>query len=193
MLLRTAYSVLAALFRAARVVVDRAARVSVACVLASALGLIVALTPAPADAQAQAAIATVKPASPPAALTGTLFTTREQRERLDRARSRGGMAEDDAEADTEPSRSVINGFVKRSDGRNTVWIDDIMKRDPRVEVAEQLEPNMVGGGAGGAIRLAASSTNMRPIVVSKTGSKRLYATARKRHKAKTLPKSIFKK
>ncbi len=91
------------------------------------------------------------------------------------------MAEDDAEADTEPRRSVINGFVKRSDGRNTVWIDDIMKRDPRAEVAEQLEPNMVGGGAGGAIRLAANSTNMRPIVGSKTGSKRPYTKAKKRY------------
>jgi hypothetical protein len=83
--------------------------------------------------------------STPKILTGTLFNTHEQRERLDRARQRGGVPEDEVVAAVEPERSVINGFVKRSDGRNTVWVDDVMKRDPRSEVVEQLEPNVVGG------------------------------------------------
>lgn len=128
-----------------------------------------------------------------ATLTGTLFNTREQRERLDRARQRGGVIEDNVETMVEAKPSVINGFVKRSDGRDTVWVDDVMKRDPRAEVIEQLEPNMVGSVAGGAIRVAASRSNSRPVVVSKIGSKRFYAKDKKRHKVKTLPKSIFRK
>ena len=77
-------------------------------------------------------------------LPGKLFTTREQRDKLDRARRRGGMVEEETIAPSEARRSVINGFVKRSDGRDTVWVDDAMKRDPRAEMVQQLEPNMVG-------------------------------------------------
>ena len=80
----------------------------------------------------------------PKVLTGTLFNTQEQRDLLDRARLRGGAPEAEVMPRIEGERPVINGFVKRSDGRNTVWVDDVMKRDPRSEVVEQLEPNVVG-------------------------------------------------
>jgi hypothetical protein len=90
----------------------------------------------------------------PKVLTGTLFNTHEQRERLDRARQRGGVPEDEVVAAVEPERSVINGFVKRSDGRNTVWVDDVMKRDLRSEILEQLEPNVVGGMTRGLSKAA---------------------------------------
>jgi len=53
---------------------------------------------------------------------GTLFTTPQERERLDRLRR--GEPETPATADSvgrpEPA---ITGFVRRSDGRNTIWID----------------------------------------------------------------------
>ena len=49
----------------------------------------------------------------------TLFHTPEERERLDRMR-RGEPPEPPR---TQRAAPVVNGFVKRSDGRNTVWID----------------------------------------------------------------------
>ena len=51
----------------------------------------------------------------------TLFHTAEERARLDRVR-RGEPAETPAAAG--PARKpVVTGFVKRSDGRATVWLD----------------------------------------------------------------------
>jgi hypothetical protein len=51
---------------------------------------------------------------------GTLFHTPEERARLDRMRR--GEPEQQA-APAPGGQSVVTGFVKRSDGRNTVWID----------------------------------------------------------------------
>jgi len=113
-----------------------------------------------------------------ATLTGTLFNTREQRERLDRARQRGGVIEDNVETMVEAKPSVINGFVKRSDGRDTVWVDDVMKRDPRAEVIEQLEPNMVGGNI--ALRRATSTVEEKaPPTVTRRPTVRVTKHARK--------------
>lgn len=59
-----------------------------------------------------------------AAELGTLFHSAEERARLDRVR-RGEPATPQA-APTEslpPSTPEVTGFVRRSDGRNTVWID----------------------------------------------------------------------
>ena len=51
---------------------------------------------------------------------GTLFHTPQERERFDRLR-RGEPAE---APDARPTRGpVVTGYVRRSDGRNTVWID----------------------------------------------------------------------
>lgn len=51
---------------------------------------------------------------------GTLFHTPEERARLDRLR----RGESPAAAAAGPARSrEVTGFVKRSDGRSTVWID----------------------------------------------------------------------
>ena len=54
-----------------------------------------------------------------AADLGTLFFSAEERDRLDRLRR--GEPEVGRYARTGPP--VITGYVKRSDGRNTVWID----------------------------------------------------------------------
>ena len=70
-------------------------------------------------ATAPAALAAETPAAPQATL-GTLFHTPEERARLDRMR-RGEPEQPGAAA--PGGRSVVTGFVKRSDGRNTVWID----------------------------------------------------------------------
>ena len=118
-----------------------------------ALGLCAMQSSAHAQTTAKVPAAT-KLEPTPKVLTGTLFNTHEQRERLDRVRERGGAPEDEVVAVAEPERSVINGFVKRSDGRNTVWVDDVMKRDPRSEIVEQLEPNVVGGQTRGISKAA---------------------------------------
>ena len=53
-------------------------------------------------------------------LMGTLFHSAEERARLDRMRR--GETEPTA-APAAGQSSAVTGFVKRSDGRNTVWID----------------------------------------------------------------------
>ena len=71
---------------------------------------------------------------------GTLFHTPEERARLDRLRS--GEAEPERAA--VPGRSqAVTGFVKRSDGRHTVWIDGtpITVRGPQAD--RVLDPRSV--------------------------------------------------
>jgi hypothetical protein len=60
-------------------------------------------------------------APPPSAAAdlGTLFHSSEERARLDKMR-RGEPPEPPA---TKRAPPVVTGFVQRSDGRNTVWID----------------------------------------------------------------------
>ena len=55
----------------------------------------------------------------------TLFHTPEERARLDRLR-RGEPVEAQA-APRAPHVPAVTGFVKRSDGRNTVWLDGTPK------------------------------------------------------------------
>ena len=53
---------------------------------------------------------------------GTLFHSADERAKLDRMRR--GETEPAAAAAPAPGQSsAVTGFVKRSDGRNTVWID----------------------------------------------------------------------
>lgn len=54
---------------------------------------------------------------------GTLFLTPEERERLDRMRR--GEPEVTHAAPVAGGSSAVTGFVKRSDGRHTVWIDGV--------------------------------------------------------------------
>ena len=143
-----------------------------------------ASVPTKADAPAPARINTEADRQAGLPLPGKLFTTREQRDKLDRARRRGGMVEEETIAPSEARRSVINGFVKRSDGRDTVWVDDAMRRDPRAEMVQQLEPNMVGGVSGGSIRIATSKPLITVRESSTVNSGRTSAKNRKSHKRK---------
>jgi hypothetical protein len=71
--------------------------------------------------RALACLLLVAAAGAGAAELGTLFNTPEERERLDRLRR--GETVDRALA---PARArEITGYVKRSDGRNTVWVDGV--------------------------------------------------------------------
>ncbi len=82
----------------------------------------------------------------PAALAlelGTLFTTPEERVRLDKLRrgepDRAGVGEG-----MRAPNPTLTGFVKRSDGRNTVWIDGTPVPVSRPGSGALLEPRAVG-------------------------------------------------
>ena len=71
---------------------------------------------------------------------GSLFFTPEERARLDRMR----RGESEPERAPEPGKSsAVTGFVKRSDGRHTVWIDGapVTVRGPQAE--QVLDPAAV--------------------------------------------------
>ena len=79
---------------------------------------------------------------------GTLLSTPEERERLERLR-RGEPAEQRvAPAPSRPNE--VTGYVKRSDGRSTVWIDGVALPVDSAKAAPLLKPEQVRdpGGAG---------------------------------------------
>jgi hypothetical protein len=71
----------------------------------------------------------------------TLFHTAEERARLDRQR-RGEPPEAAPAAKRGPA--VVGGFVKRSDGRDTVWIDGRPVTMSGAKSAEYTDPAKVG-------------------------------------------------
>ena len=86
-----------------------------------------------------------------AAELGTLFSSPEERDRLDRIR-RGEPAA--ASADHEASRTpTVTGFVKRSDGRNTVWIDGVAIAVGRRDSERLLEPPAANPAAPEKLRI----------------------------------------
>jgi hypothetical protein len=84
-------------------------------------------------------------ASVGAAELGTLFTTPEERARLDRLR-RGDPAPG---SEAPVRRAQLTGYVKRSDGRSTVWIDGVPIAVPNDKAGPMLEPEAVRGYADG--------------------------------------------
>jgi hypothetical protein len=75
-----------------------------------------------------------------AAELGTLFHTPEERARLERLR-RGDPEVPIGAAGT--GRPEITGFVKRSDGRSTVWIDGSPVQVGSPEASRRLDPKSV--------------------------------------------------
>jgi hypothetical protein len=76
---------------------------------------------------------------------GTLFHTPEERARLDRLR-RGEASDAAASGTATPApaaRGEVTGFVKRSDGRNTVWIDGMAVPARSPSSAPLLDPRVV--------------------------------------------------
>ena len=82
-------------------------------------------------------------ASGAAAELRTLFHTPEERARLDRLR-RGDPVEARA-APRAPHVPAVTGFVKRSDGRNTVWLDGTPKALSDAASAPYTDPSKVRG------------------------------------------------
>ena len=83
-----------------------------------------------------------------AADLGTLFYTPAEREGMDRLRR--GEPSETAAAASPPARA-ITGYVKRSDGRSTVWIDGrpVVVADPKAE--RLLEPHAVNAYSRGGV------------------------------------------
>jgi hypothetical protein len=73
---------------------------------------------------------------------GTLFTTPEERARLDRLRR--GEPDAGAPESARAPNPTLTGYVKRSDGRNTVWIDGAPVPVSRPGSGALLDPRAVG-------------------------------------------------
>ena len=71
---------------------------------------------------------------------GTLFHSADERSKLDRMR-RGET--EPAAAPAPGQSSAVTGFVKRSDGRNTVWIDGTPVSVRGSQGAEVFDPRAV--------------------------------------------------
>ena len=81
-------------------------------------------------------------AAVPAQQLGTLFHSAKERELLDRQR-RGEKVETDGRAVVETREPVITGYVKRSDGKSTVFLDRRPYRTTNPSVQRSLEPRIV--------------------------------------------------
>ena len=79
-----------------------------------------------------------------AAELGTLFTTPQERARLDRMR-RGEEPGRDAIAGA--ASREITGYVRRSDGRNTVWVDGVAVTVANPAAIPLFDPRAVRGYA----------------------------------------------
>ena len=94
----------------------------------------------------------VAPASPAAPLEtnkgidGRLFFSAQERQRLDAARRRGLVVGDDGQPVQAPP-SVLNGFVKRSDGSTALWVDGNVRWNAQGKNVASLVPSDVGGPA----------------------------------------------
>ncbi len=100
-----------------------------------------ALTTAPAPP--------ASPALPPETakrLDGRLFFSTQERQRLDDARKRGLVIGDDGQPEQAPP-SVLNGFVKRSDGGTAIWVDGNVRWNAQGKNVASMVPSDVGGPA----------------------------------------------
>ena len=79
-------------------------------------------------------------------LEGRLFFSATERQRLDQARKRGLMVNDDGQF-VEAPPNVLNGFVKRSDGKAVVWVDGEVRWNAQSPNAAALVPANVGAPA----------------------------------------------
>ena len=79
-------------------------------------------------------------------LDGRLFYSAQERQRLDNARKRGSLVGETGSPFEAPP-SVLNGFIKRSDGKTAVWVDGEVRWDALGKNTAALVPTIVGGPA----------------------------------------------
>lgn len=108
--------------------------------------------------------AAIAAGAPPAEL-GTLFHTPEERARLDRLR-RGEPSEPPAgAAASAPRTPAVTGYVRRSDGRNTVWVDGTpvaTRNDPRTFDPKVVTPRPAAPAAKAAKDADAKPAGAKP-------------------------------
>lgn len=117
---------------------------------------------------------TASPAQVTVPLTGTLFFSQEQRERMDRARKYSAIPVD--VEPTEHAVPVLNGFVKRSDGYSAIWVDGRPRYRVQSDGVLRLQPTDVGGSAAHVSVISQSAPLpaliANPSRIKKTPSKR---------------------
>jgi len=79
-------------------------------------------------------------------LEGRLFFSVPERQRLDQARKRGLVVNDEG-VFIEAPPNVLNGFVKRSDGKAVIWVDGEVRWNAQSPNATNLVPANVGAPA----------------------------------------------
>ena len=113
------------------------------CVPASTYAQVIA---APLPAHQTSQDATIATPEVTKRLDGRLFYSAQERQRLDNARKRGLLVGDTG-SPLEAPPSVLNGFVKRSDGSAAVWVDGNVRWNAQGMSASRLVPSDVGGPA----------------------------------------------
>jgi len=80
---------------------------------------------------------------------GRLFFTPQERENMDRQR-RG------EKATSNSASAALNGYIKRSDGRNTVWVDGSPMRATDKQVSQTVVDGSPNGTPGVRIKQSAA-------------------------------------
>ena len=83
---------------------------------------------------------------------GTLFHTPEERQRLERER----RGEDPTPVAAGVTRAEVTGFVRRSDGRNTIWINGVPVVVASPSANALLEPRTVRAPGQREVRIERS-------------------------------------
>lgn len=113
-------------------------------------------------------------------LAGTLFLDPLERDRMDRARKTGSIVIDDLSARNDPP--VMNGFVKRSDGRSVIWIDSLVRYNIQSARVDLLQPSDVGNES---VNLSVREIHAdRPLVKSTVKKKHLIKKSQRLKTAK---------
>lgn len=86
-----------------------------------------------------------------AAELGTLFHSPEERANLEKLR-RGEVVQETALA-TPARKPEVTGFVRRSDGRNTVWINGVPVAVAGARGEALMDPETVRSGEGVTVRI----------------------------------------
>lgn len=156
------------------------------CIPFACLSQTVVATP-PSLSPSQQASSPSREVAPDAAkrFEGRLFFSPDERQRMNDARKRGLVPGEDGQL-VEPPASVLNGFVKRSDGNISVWVDGVPRWNAKSRSADNLMPSDVGGPA--AYLKASSGESMAGSATRKIMSKKaVKPRAKKRAKPRLLP------
>ncbi len=149
-------------------------------------GQTVAINP-PSSTQLQQGSALSQDVAPDAAkrLEGRLFFSPEERQRMDRARKRGLVTGEDGQIMELPA-SVLNGFVKRSDGNTAVWVDGVPRWNASSKNADGLLPADVGGPAS-YLKASSGETVVASVRQTVRARKAVKLRATKLKKSRLLP------